>query len=68
MQEKRPDLLLHAASKLRQHYKGLRVVFAGQQRIPYESTWPRLGGLVTEVTTMSIESAVLGVAKNENVL
>lgn len=48
VQEKRPDLILRAALVLRGRFPGLRVVFAGQHQISYETTWTRLAPLVRE--------------------
>jgi glycosyltransferase involved in cell wall biosynthesis len=39
VQEKRPDLLIHALETINQHYPNARIVFAGEHQIPYENTW-----------------------------
>lgn len=39
VQEKRPDLLLLAALRLKQRFPNLRLVFAGQHDLHYENTW-----------------------------
>lgn len=37
--EKRPDLLLRSLEKINEQYPNVRVVFAGEYDIAYESTW-----------------------------
>jgi glycosyltransferase involved in cell wall biosynthesis len=46
VEEKRPDLLIHALEVVNRAFPHARVVFAGQHQIPYESYWPRHQGLV----------------------
>jgi glycosyltransferase involved in cell wall biosynthesis len=46
VEEKRPDLLLHALEVVNAAYPGARIVFAGQHEIPYEGYWPRHRELV----------------------
>jgi glycosyltransferase involved in cell wall biosynthesis len=46
VEEKRPDLLIHALEVVNRTFPTARVVFAGQHQIPYESYWPRHKPLV----------------------
>lgn len=46
VQEKRPDLLIHALEVINQTFPQTRVVFAGEYDIPYEDTWERNQALV----------------------
>lgn len=46
VQEKRPDILIHALEVINQKYPNARIVFAGQYKIPYEDTWERHQDLV----------------------
>lgn len=46
VEEKRPDLLIHALEVINRTFPTARVVFAGQHQIPYESYWPRHKPLV----------------------
>jgi glycosyltransferase involved in cell wall biosynthesis len=46
VQEKRPDVLLHAALQLRSQYPDLKLVFAGQHNLAYEKTWHACAPLV----------------------
>jgi glycosyltransferase involved in cell wall biosynthesis len=46
VEEKRPDLLIHALEVVNRAFPGARVVFAGQHQIPYETYWPRQQALV----------------------
>lgn len=46
VEEKRPDLLIHALEVINRTFPTARVVFAGQHQIPYESYWPRHKELV----------------------
>jgi len=46
VEEKRPDLLIHALEVVNRAFPSARVVFAGQHLIPYESYWPRHQDLV----------------------
>lgn len=39
VQEKRPDLLIHALDVINRKYPNARIVFAGEYEIPYENTW-----------------------------
>ena len=48
VQEKRPDLLLRAAIRLRDRYPDLRVAFAGERRLHYEDTYDRCRALIDE--------------------
>jgi glycosyltransferase involved in cell wall biosynthesis len=41
VEEKRPDLLIHALEVINRTYPNARIVFAGQNQIPYESYWDR---------------------------
>lgn len=46
VEEKRPDLLIHALDVINQAYPNARVVFVGEYDIPYEDTWERHQDLV----------------------
>jgi glycosyltransferase involved in cell wall biosynthesis len=46
VEEKRPDLLIHALEVINQTYPNARVVFAGEYDIKYEDTWERHQDLV----------------------
>jgi glycosyltransferase involved in cell wall biosynthesis len=46
VEEKRPDLLIHALEVVNRTFPKARIVFAGQHQIPYESYWPRHKPLV----------------------
>ncbi|HEX4959510.1 MAG TPA: glycosyltransferase family 4 protein [Thermoanaerobaculia bacterium] len=46
VEEKRPDLLIHALEVVNRTFPNARVVFAGQHQIPYETYWPRHQDLV----------------------
>ena len=54
VREKRPDLLLRAALALRRHYPNLRVVFAGEHKIAYETMWEQCSQLVAEAGNTAI--------------
>lgn len=41
VEEKRPDLLIHALEVVNRAYPSARIVFAGQHQIPYEGYWDR---------------------------
>jgi glycosyltransferase involved in cell wall biosynthesis len=41
VEEKRPDLLIHALEVVNRSYPNARIVFAGQNQIPYETYWDR---------------------------
>lgn len=47
-QEKRPDLLIRSLEMVNRKFPKARVVFAGEQHIPYEDTWHRFSDLVAE--------------------
>lgn len=44
--EKRPDLAIRALEVVRQKYPKVRLVFAGNHKIPYENTWEKFQPLV----------------------
>ena len=46
VEEKRPDLLLHALPRVQQRFPGARLVFAGQYDLAYETFWRRNQALV----------------------
>lgn len=48
VQEKRPDLLIRALEIVNQKYPNVRVVFAGEYDIKYESMWERQQHLVQQ--------------------
>jgi glycosyltransferase involved in cell wall biosynthesis len=41
VEEKRPDLLIHSLEVINHTYPNARIVFAGQNQIPYETYWDR---------------------------
>lgn len=41
VEEKRPDLLIHSLEVINRTYPNARIVFAGQNQIPYETYWDR---------------------------
>ncbi len=48
VQEKRPDLLIHALDVINRQHPTARVVFAGEYDIKYEDTWQRQQALVQQ--------------------
>jgi glycosyltransferase involved in cell wall biosynthesis len=46
VEEKRPDLLIHALDTLNQQYPNVKIVFAGEYDIRYENTWEHYQPLV----------------------
>jgi glycosyltransferase involved in cell wall biosynthesis len=48
VEEKRPDLAIRALEIINQKYPNARLVFAGENKIPYEDTWERNQSLVSQ--------------------
>ena len=48
VEEKRPDLAIRALEVVHQKYPNARLVFAGENQIPYENTWERQQPLVQQ--------------------
>jgi glycosyltransferase involved in cell wall biosynthesis len=48
VEEKRPDLAIRALEIINQKYPNARLVFAGENKIPYEDTWERNQSLVNQ--------------------
>lgn len=61
VQEKRPDLLIHALDVVNQTYSNARVVFCGEYEIAYENTWEHLQELVNQYREQLI---FLGLSKD----